>query len=63
MESESMPGGKRDNPNYSQVSGHVPKDLKRKFEIYCVMQDMTLSDGLELALNRLIEEDRQDKKD
>ena len=51
----SMPGGKRDNPNYAQLSGHVPKEKKRRFEIYCVNNDVTLSEGLEIALDLLHE--------
>lgn len=41
---------KRNDPNYEQVSGYVPKDLALKFRIICTTDRLTQSDALEEAL-------------
>lgn len=45
-----MPGGKRDDPNYMQVSGFVPKELALQFKANAMLQELTLSDALEQAI-------------
>ena len=45
-----MPGGKRDDPNYSQVSGYIPKELALEFRIACTSSEVTQSDALEEAI-------------
>lgn len=45
-----MPGGKRDDPNYSQVSGYIPKELALEFRIACTSGEVTQSDALEEAI-------------
>lgn len=42
--------GKKDDPNYEQVRGHVPKQLVRRFKQYCLDEDMDYSEGLERIL-------------
>jgi hypothetical protein len=48
---------KRDDPNYSQVSGYVPKDLARRFRIACTSQEISQSEALEEALEKWLEDD------
>lgn len=45
-----MAGGKRDDPNYSQVSGFVPKELALQFKATCTLQEITQSDAIEEAI-------------
>lgn len=52
---EAMAGGKRDNPGYSQVSGHVPKELALKFKIVCTSKETTQSEALEQAIKLWLE--------
>lgn len=42
--------GKKDDPNYEQVRGHVPKHLVRQFKQYCLDEDIDYSEGLERIL-------------
>jgi hypothetical protein len=49
---------KRDDPNYSQVSGYVPKDLARRFRIACTSQEISQSEALEEALEKWLEEEK-----
>jgi hypothetical protein len=42
--------GKKDDPNYSVVRGHVPNELYKKFKIFCVDRGVDNSEGLEQLL-------------
>ena len=42
--------GKKDDSNYEQVRGHVPKQLSRQFKQYCLDEDIDYSEGLEQIL-------------
>lgn len=48
---------KRDDPNYSQVSGYVPKDLARRFRIACTSKEISQSEALEEALEQWLDKD------
>lgn len=48
---------KRDDPNYSQVSGYVPKDVARRFRIACTSKEISQSEALEEALEQWLEKD------
>jgi hypothetical protein len=48
---------KRDDPAYSQVSGHIPNDLALKFKIACTTKQISNSDGLEQAVRLWLEQD------
>ena len=50
LEKDSMAGGKRDDPDYAQVSGYIPKKLALKFKAACTMRETTQSDALEKAV-------------
>ena len=52
---EPMAGGKREDPNYSQVSGFIPKELALQFRVVCTMQETTQSDALEQAVRFWVE--------
>jgi hypothetical protein len=41
---------KRSDPNYSQVSGYVPKELALKFRVACTAKEISQSDALAKAL-------------
>jgi hypothetical protein len=56
-ELDSMAGGKKDDPNYSQVSGHVPKELALKFKVACTTKEITISEGLEKAISDWLEKE------
>lgn len=39
--------GKKDDPNYAAIRGHVPIDLYKKFKFFCVERGVDNSQGLE----------------
>lgn len=41
---------KRDDPNYSQISGHIPIDMTMEFKIACTRRRVSHSDGLQQAI-------------
>jgi len=42
--------GKKDNLNYVQVRGHVPKAVARQFKQFCLDEEIDYSEGLEQIL-------------
>lgn len=53
---------KRGDPNYSQVSGYVPKELALRFRVACTAKEMSQSDALEKALMLWLEHNEQTQK-
>jgi hypothetical protein len=47
--------GKKDDPNYAVVRGHVPIDLYKQFKILCVELGVDNSEGLEVLLREYFE--------
>lgn len=47
--------GKKDDPNYAPVRGHVPVELYKKFKIFCLDRSVDNSEGLELLLTEYFE--------
>jgi hypothetical protein len=47
--------GKKDDPNYAVVRGHVPLDLYKKFKIFCLDKGVDNSQGLEDLLREYFE--------
>ena len=41
---------KRDDPNYSQISGHIPTQMAMEFKIACTKRRVSHSEGLEQAI-------------
>ena len=55
--------GKKDDPSYSVVRGHVPNDLYKKFKLFCLDRGMDNSEGLEQLLVEYFErEESQSEK-
>ncbi|MEC4896334.1 MAG: hypothetical protein SAL07_25490 [Oscillatoria sp. PMC 1051.18] len=54
---------KKDDPNFSQVAGHIPKELATKFRVKNAAQGLKVSDGLEKAIAVWVEEDIQPNQD
>ena len=42
--------GKKDDPKYDIVRGHVPKQLARRFKQYCLDEEIDYSEGIERIL-------------
>lgn len=42
--------GKRGDPNYSQVSGYINKDVALQFKIVCTAKEISQSEALEEAI-------------
>jgi hypothetical protein len=42
---------RRKNPDYRQVSGHIPMNMYRKFKSICALRDVSQSEALEQAIN------------
>jgi hypothetical protein len=47
--------GKKDDPNYAPVRGHVPVELYKKFKIFCLDRGVDNSEGLEVLLSEYFE--------
>ena len=63
---DSMAGGKREDPDYAQVSGYIPKKLALKFRAACAMRETTQSDAIEEAVKVWLEKENsghQQEKD
>jgi hypothetical protein len=50
LDTESTLATKRDDPNYSQVSGYIPKEIALRFKVACTEQEITQSEALEEAV-------------
>jgi hypothetical protein len=38
---------KKDDPNYVAIRGHIPKELYKKFKVFCLEREVDNSQGLE----------------
>lgn len=47
--------GKKDDPNYAAVRGHVPKELQLRFKMWCLEKGVDNSQGLEDLLQEYFE--------
>ncbi|MGB0560186.1 MAG: hypothetical protein ACPGVO_00065 [Spirulinaceae cyanobacterium] len=47
---------KRDDPNYSQLAGHIPNELATQFKIECLKEQLGVSEGLEAAIRAWVEQ-------
>jgi hypothetical protein len=50
---------KRDDPNYQQVSGHIPKEMATEFKVACTRREVSHSDGLEQAIALWLAQDNK----
>ena len=62
MDSELMAGSKRHDPEYSQVSGYIPKDLALTFKSICVAKEVSISDALEGMIREWVEQNSPTQK-
>ncbi|MBD2458804.1 hypothetical protein H6G80_32695 [Nostoc sp. FACHB-87] len=50
---------RRDDPNFSQVSGYIPKEKALNFKIACTALQITQSDALDEAISLWLENHEQ----
>ena len=50
---------KRDDPNYAQVSGHIPAEVAREFGVLCAIKQITKSEAMEEAIKLLLEQNKE----
>ena len=43
---------KRRDPNYKQISGHIPLELYKQFKTVCFYRDIKQSEAVEIAIDR-----------
>ncbi len=60
---DPMAGGKREDPDYAQVSGYVPKKLALKFKAACTMRETTQSEALEKAIEAWLKQSGESIQD
>ena len=48
---QEMAGGRSLDPNYKQISGHIPKEKLLAFKIAIAAKETTLSEALEQAID------------
>jgi hypothetical protein len=54
--------GKKDDPNYAAIRGHIPKELQMKFKLWCLKNDVDNSEGMENLLKEYFEmKDREEE--
>ena len=50
---------KRRDPNYKQISGHIPVDLYKQFKTACFTRDIKQSEAIEKAVNLWVNADQE----
>lgn len=53
---------KRRDPNYKQISGHIPLELYKQFKTACFYRDIKQSEAVEIAIGNWVKEDSQGEK-
>lgn len=59
---EQMAAGRRTDPNYSQVSGYLPKDLVIRFKVTCTQKELSQTDALEQAIDVWLQQNEKPSK-
>jgi hypothetical protein len=54
---------RRKDPNYEQVTGHVQRDLARKFKVFCTDQRITIAEALDKAIALFLQQTDRPAKD
>ncbi len=57
----TMPA-KKDDPDYVAIRGHIPKELFKKFKLFCLEREVDNSQGLEELLREYFEMKDQQKQ-
>lgn len=52
---------RRNDPNFAQVSGYLPKEMALRFKIACTAKEISMTEGLEQAVRLWLEENAHDK--
>ncbi|MFL9467105.1 MULTISPECIES: hypothetical protein [Scytonema] len=53
---------KKDDPDYVAIRGHIPKELFKKFKLFCLEREVDNSQGLEELLREYFEMKDQQKQ-
>lgn len=62
MEFDLMAANRRSDPDYSQVSGYVKKEVALQFKATCTLQEISQAEALEEALALWLAKNSKDKK-
>lgn len=57
-----MAANRRTDPNFSQVSGFLPRDVALQFKIACTAKEISMTEGLEQAVMLWLKENAHQKK-
>ncbi|MCJ8280272.1 MAG: hypothetical protein MJK14_10265 [Rivularia sp. ALOHA_DT_140] len=52
---DDLMASKKYDPSYSELRGHIPKELYKKFKFYCLEHELDNSEGLEEILRKFFE--------
>lgn len=52
---------RRKDPNYTQVTSHVPKELAKRLKIYCAEAETTITEVVEEALREYLNKKESDR--
>jgi hypothetical protein len=52
---------RRRDPNYEQVTGHIPKSLAKQFKVFCTENGITIAEALETAVQLFLQEKNNHK--
>lgn len=52
---------KRRNPNYKQISGHIPLELYKLFKTACFSRDIKQSEAVEIAISDWVNDENDSK--
>ncbi len=53
--------GRRNDPNYSRLTGLVPKPLAQKIRVLAVEEEVTISELMEEALSEYLQKKQEQK--
>lgn len=46
---------KKEDPDFTVLRGHVPKELFKRFKVFCIEEDLDNSEGLERVVQGYFE--------
>lgn len=55
--------GRRENPDYSRVTGLIDRELAKRLRVYVAESESTISEVVEKALKKYLDEVQDTKKD
>ncbi|MCU0552115.1 MAG: hypothetical protein MUC48_22495 [Leptolyngbya sp. Prado105] len=58
---DDMAAVRRNDPNFAQVSGYIPKEMALQFKIACTAKEISMTEGLEQAVSLWLEKNAHDK--